>query len=95
MRKFLCKVFSFLLNLVSQLVELVAQTLIKIGTAAVEVLSEVAGAIGGAFLKNPIVLGALLFGAYLFLKPPADEDDKSEIKSRLKQGGGTINELNA
>lgn len=88
MRKFLCKVFSFLLDLVSQLVDLVANTLIKVGTAAVEVLSEVAGAVGGAFLKNPVVLGLLLFGAYVFLKPPAEEQKR---KPRL--AGGSLNEL--
>lgn len=93
MRKFLCKVFSFLLNLVSQLVELVAQTLIKIGTAAVEVLSEVAGAVGGAFIKNPIVLGALVFGAYLLFKPTNDDDAKSKTKVKPEELGGMISEF--
>lgn len=93
MRKFLCKVFSFLLNLVSQLVELVAQTLIKIGTAAVEVLSEVAGAVGGAFLKNPIVLGALVFGAYLLFKPTNDDDAKPKTKVKPEELGGMISEF--
>lgn len=90
MRKFLCKVFSFLLNLVSQLVDLVANTLIKIGTAAVEVLSEVADAVGNAFLKNPVVLGALLFTAYIMFKPSPDDE-----KSKRKGGviGDSLNEL--
>lgn len=90
MRKFLCKVFSFLLNLVSQLVDLVANTLIKIGTAVVEVLSEVAGAVGNAFLKNPVVLGVLLFTAYIMFKPPPDDE-----KSKQKGGviGDSLNEL--
>lgn len=75
MRKFLCKVFRFLLDLVSQVVDLVAKTLIMIGTAAVEVLSEVAGSIGDAFLKNPVVLGLLGVGLYLFLAGGKKDDD--------------------
>lgn len=91
MRKFLCKVFSFLLNLVSQLADLVANTLIKIGTAVVEVLSEVAGAVGNAFLKNPVVLGALLFTAYIMFKPSPDDDEKSKRKGGVI--GDSLNEL--
>lgn len=80
MRKFLCKVFRFLLDLVSQLVELIANTLIKIGTAAVEVLSEVAGTVGSAIAKNPLVWAAIGIGAF-FLLPKllggaASEDEK-------------------
>lgn len=77
MRKFMCKVFRFLLDLVSQVVSLVAQTLIMIGTAVVEVLSEVAGAIGGALLKNPVVLGLIGVGLYMFLSG-RKEDDKAK-----------------
>lgn len=77
MRKFLCKVFRFLLDLVSQVVSLVAQTLIMIGTAVVEVLSEVAGAIGGALLKNPVILGLIGVGLYMFLSG-GKEDDKAK-----------------
>lgn len=69
MRKFLCKVFRFLLDLVGQVVDLVANTLIKVGTAAVEVLSEVAGSVSNAVLKNPLVMGAILIGGFFLLKP--------------------------
>lgn len=81
MRKFLCKVFRFLLDLVSQLVDLVADTLIKVGTAAVEVLSEVASAASSALFKNPIVLGALAIGAYFLLKPSSDDDEDARRKN--------------
>lgn len=73
MRSLLCKVFRFLLDLVGQVVDLVANTLIKIGTAAVEVLSEVASAVGGKFLSNPVVLIGLATAAYL-LWPKSSED---------------------
>lgn len=83
MRKFLCKVFKFLLDLVSQLVDLIANTLIKIGTAAVEVLSEVAGAVGSAITKSPLVWAAVGVGA-LFLLPKlfgSAEDDEDKLSN--------------
>lgn len=79
MRKFLCKVFRFLLDLVSQVVDLIADTLIKIGTAAVEVLSEVAQAVGGAISKSPLVwlgVGIIAFMVLPGLLP--DDDQKAE-----------------
>lgn len=81
MRKYLCKIFSFLLDLVGQVVDLVANTLIKIGTAAVDVLSEVAGAVGNAFLKNPVALFVIGLGAYMIisrLAPPSKEEEREE-----------------
>lgn len=81
MRSLLCKVFRFLLDLVSQVVDLVANTLIKIGTAAVEVLSEVASAIGGKLLSNPVVLIGLGIAAYL-LWPSGDDDDDRGSQAR-------------
>lgn len=87
MRKFLCKVFRFLLDLVGQVVDLVANTLIKVGTAAVEILSEVAGAVSGALVKNPLVMGALLIGGFLFLKPIlfGDDEEPSERSPEVKK----------
>lgn len=78
MRKFLCKVFRFLLDLVSQVVDLVAKTLIMVGTAAVEVLSEVAGAVGSTLLKNPVVLGVLGVALFMYF---SDSDEKSGLAS--------------
>lgn len=82
MRKYLCKIFSFLLDLVSLVVDLVANTLIKVGTATVEVLSDIANSIGTAIIRNPLVLG--IFGiAAFFLLPklfPAKEEKKEPIK---------------
>lgn len=81
MREYLCKIFSFLIDLVGQVVDLVAKTLIKIGTAAVDVLSEVAGAVGGALMSNPIVWAVVGLGAYLLFSrmiPPGNEDERHE-----------------
>lgn len=89
MRKFLCKVFRFLLDLVGQVVDLVANTLIKVGTAAVEVLSEVAGAVGSAITKNPLVMGALLVGGFFLLRPLlVGEDDEPERPNAVALTGG-------
>lgn len=81
MRKYLCKIFSFLLDLVGQVVDLVANTLIKIGTAAVDVLSEVAGAVGNAFLSNPIVWAVIGVSAYMLLSrsAPVGKEDERQI----------------
>lgn len=89
MRKFLCKVFRFLLDLVGQVVDLVANTLIKVGTAAVEVLSEVAGAVGGAITRNPLVMGALIVGGFFLLRPlimGGEDDDESPTPLALGRG---------
>lgn len=88
MRKFLCKIFRFLLDLVGQVVDLVANTLIKVGTAAVEVLSEVAGAVGSAITKNPLVMGALLVGGFFLLRPMLmgdDEEKKPLLANTVKE----------
>lgn len=77
MRKYLCKIFRFLLDTSAQLVDLVKETVIDVGTAAVDVLSELASAASGAILKNPVVLGALLFGAwFIFFKGDKDDDQR-------------------
>lgn len=81
MRKFLCKVFRFLLDLVSQVVDLVAKTLIMVGTAAVEVLSQVAGAARNALLKNPLVLGVLGVIAFMYLSGDDEKSDELPVRS--------------
>lgn len=74
MRKYLCKIFRFLLDTGAQLVDLVKNTVIEVGTATVDVLSELASAASSAIFKNPVALGILLFGAwFIFLK--GDKDD--------------------
>lgn len=85
MRKYLCKIFSFLLDLVSQVVDLIANTLIKVGTAAVEVLSEVANSIGTAVSRSPLVWGAVGIAAFFLLPKlfPASEEEKQPIKGNL------------
>lgn len=91
MRKFLCKVFKFLLDLVGQVVDLVANTLIKVATAAVEVLSEVAGAVGGAIANSPLVWAGVGILA-IFLLPkllPANGEEK-EQKSETRTVGAVL-----
>lgn len=78
MRKYLCKIFRFLLDTSAQLVDLVKKTIIDVGTAAVDVLSELASAAGGAILKNPVVLGALLLGAWFIFFKGDEDDDKQK-----------------
>lgn len=91
MRKFLCKVFKFLLDLVTQVVDLVAKTLISIGTAAVEVLSEVASSVGSALLSNPVVLVGLGILAYMFLAPGGEEEKNSRASDGVLNVGGAFN----
>lgn len=91
MRSAICKLFAFLLSLVSQLVDLVANTLIKIGTAAVEVLSEVVGAAGGALseLLSGGLLPILVIGAVAwFLLKDDDGEDKQPTKDVAVAGLG-------
>lgn len=84
MRDILCKVFRFLLDLVGQVVDLVANTLIKIGTAAVEVLSEVAGAVSSAVFSNPLLLVGLGIAAWWLLSGSSgDEDDKGGLPEKV------------
>lgn len=80
MRKYLCKIFRFLLDTSAQMVDLVKNTLIDVGTAAVDVLSEMTEAVGGAILKNPVVIGGLLIGAYL-LFAGGDDDERKRYNS--------------
>lgn len=74
MRKYLCKIFRFLLDTSAQMVDLVKNTVIDVGTAAVDVLSELSKSVGKAITGSPLVVGALLVGAYLlFFKGKKDE----------------------
>lgn len=78
MRKYLCKIFRFLLDTGAQLVDLVKNTVIEVGTAAVDVLSELASTAGSAILRNPATLGLLLFGVWFIFLRGDDDDDRSE-----------------
>lgn len=91
MRKFLCKVFKFLLDLVGQVVDLVANTLIKIATAAVEVLSEVAGAVGNAIANNPLVwAGVGILAVFLLPKLIPTDNERKERTLMAEAGGVTV-----
>lgn len=74
MRKYLCKIFRFLLDTSAQMVDLVKNTVIDVGTAAVDVLSELSKSVGKAITGSPLFVGAILVGAYLlFFKGKKDE----------------------
>lgn len=78
MRKLLCKIFRFLLDLVKQLVDLVADTLVYIGTAAVEVLGAVADAVSDAFLSSPIGIAIIGIGAYWLITTLGKNKEKGK-----------------
>lgn len=89
MRNAICKLFSFLLDLVKQVVTFVADTLIAVGTAAVEVLSDVLGAASSAFFSSPfgvIILGVgcLFIAAKLGLFSEEDDEKKEEARAKNK-----------
>lgn len=89
MRKVLCKIFSFLLNVAKQVVELVADTLVYIGTAAVEVLSALAGAVGSSIMKSPLGFVVLAVGAVWLLGFLGSSDDDS--KPEGEEATGVVN----
>lgn len=79
MRKFLCDVFGFLLDLFKVIIDFVAETLIMIGTAIVDVLSEVSGALGSALLSSPFGFILLGLGAYMLFSLLPDDEGKKKV----------------
>lgn len=90
MRKALCSVFRFLLDIFKQIVNVIAEALIALGTAVVDVLSEVASAVSDGLFSSPvgiILVGVLGFAAFKWLAPPAGSD---EVKERIINGGVSV-----
>lgn len=81
MRGFLCKVWQFFLNVFTNIVNAVAQALTVIGTAVVDVLSQVAEAVGDALGINgsTVMWIALGLGVY-FLFGRSDDERPSKVQ---------------
>lgn len=83
MGSFLCKIWRGILRIFTNIVDAVATALKVVGTAAVDVLSEVASAIGGAIFGDGstllLVAGAL--GLYLLSKRKDRKDKKVVVTS--------------
>lgn len=75
MRGLLCKIWQFLLNVFTDIVNAVAQALATIGTAVVDVLSQVAEAVGDALGINgsTVLWIGLALGAYFLFGRDGDE----------------------
>jgi hypothetical protein len=78
MSGFLCKIFQFVLNIFEKVVNVVASAVKTIGTAAVDVLSELAHAVGdaasGLFSGNGL-FGLLIAGGVLWMLLGSKDDD--------------------
>lgn len=68
MGKAICKVFAFLLNIGKQVIDAIADTLVYVGTAAVEVLSDVVSAASDGLLSSPIGIAVVAVGGFFLLK---------------------------
>lgn len=84
MGKLLCKLFRFILNIFTRVVEFVAEAVKLIGTAVVDVLGDLLEAGGNAVSKlfgSPGGLVLLGIGAYLLIGMFGKDDDNkgSEI----------------
>lgn len=86
MRKALCKIFAFLLNLASQVIDVVVQTLLALATGVVDVLGSVVDAVGSSIMKSPVGWIVLGVGAYLLfglVKDKEDGETKQAINSQV------------
>lgn len=81
MRGLFCKIWQFLLNVFTDIVNAVAQALATIGTAVVDVLSQVADAVGDALgiSGSTFLWIALGLGAYFLF---GGDDDERSPKAR-------------
>lgn len=78
MRKALCNVFRFLLDMFKQIVNVIAEALIALGTAVVDVLSEVASAVSDGLFSSPVgilLIGVFGFAVFKWLAPPPEADE--------------------
>lgn len=76
---FLCKIFRFILNIFEQVVTVVASAVKTIGTAAVDVLSDLAHSVGDAasgLFSGGGFLGLLVVGGALWMLLGSKDEDK-------------------
>lgn len=85
----LCKLFRFFLNVFEQLVNVIADALVAVGTAAIDVLSDLAGAASDA-LGLPKLVVFIGLGAALWLLSKRKED-KKPIKDVTPTSGAQSN----
>lgn len=79
----LCKIFRFVLNIFGQVVDVVASAIKTIGTATVDVLSELSSAVGDAvsgLFSGSGILGLLVIGGALWMLM-GSEDEKDVDRS--------------
>lgn len=84
MRKYICKLFNFLLGLVKTVVKFVADTLKVLTQAVTEVLGEVLSGAGKLLLGSPLGLLLLGVGAYWLLSG-SDDDEEVVIKQPTQE----------
>lgn len=87
MGKLLCKLFRFILNVFTRVVEFVAEAVKLIGTAAVDVLGDLFEAGGNAISKlfsGPGGVVLLGIGAYLLVNLLGKDDENSDSGARTK-----------
>lgn len=81
----LCKIFNFILNIFEQVLSVVVAALTMLGEAVVDVLTDVADAVGGALgLSGGSVLWLALGGiALYFLMKKEDENPPAQTTGQI------------
>lgn len=82
----LCKLFKFLLNVFTQIVEVVASAVKTIGTAVVDVLSDLVESAGNALFGGNGFLTLLLVGGGLYFLFGRDKQPESTSKRKPTVG---------
>lgn len=81
MGRILCKIFRFILNIFEQVVRVVASAIKTIGMATVDVLSDLAHAVGDAaagLFSGSGLLGLLIAGGALWMLMGFEDEDSKE-----------------
>lgn len=86
---FICKIFRFVLDLFGNIVDFVAEAVMVIGTATVDVLTDLIVAtsegIGSIFGSNPLLWGVLLIGGAYFLLGGSNDDEDKDLKREVQR----------
>lgn len=92
MQRILCRIFNFFLMIFTSVVEAIAAAFKIIGTAAVEVLSDLLDA-GGSLLSKPLFWLVGGVAAWWFITKGDDDDRVVNRTQPLQVNGGVSNEL--